>query len=92
MKAWIFRTPPCRCCLQAAAVFLTTAAATLTTQAQTLTDPGPDPASKTRTPAAPSQQTKVKSCPAYGPGFVQLPGSDLCVKVGGSVQGEVGRR
>ena len=87
MKARIFRTSPCRRTLQAAAVFLAAAAATLTAQAQTLTDPGP----KTRTPAAPSQQTKVKSCPGYGPGFVQVPGSDLCIKVGGSVQGELGR-
>jgi hypothetical protein len=54
--------------------------------AQTLTNPNPAP----HAPAASSQQSKAqKSCPIYGPGFVQVPGSDLCVKVGGFVRGEV---
>ncbi len=55
-------------------------------RAQTLSDPNPaKPAA-----AASSQHGKpLKSCPMYGPGFVQVPGSDLCVKVGGSVQGDV---
>ncbi len=88
MKASISRTLSCRRYLVAAAVLFATAAATVTAAAQTLTDPNP----KTRAPAASSQQSKpTKPCPAFGPGFVQLPGTDLCVKVGGSVQGEVGR-
>jgi len=62
------------------------AAMTAAAQAQTLTNPNPAP----HAPAASSQQSKAqKSCPIYGPGFVQLPGSDLCVKVGGFVRGEV---
>jgi Porin subfamily len=30
--------------------------------------------------------SKSKACPEYGPGFVKLPGSDTCVKIGGSVE------
>ncbi len=28
---------------------------------------------------------KTNPCVAYGPGFVQLPGTNTCVKVGGSI-------
>jgi hypothetical protein len=62
--------------------------------AQTVSDPSP----KTRAAATSSQRSKsmkavkpMPSCPAYGPGFVQVPGSDLCIKIGGSVDVEVGR-
>jgi Porin subfamily len=59
---------------------------TATVRAQTLTNPNPTK----HAPSTSSQQSKQqKSCPTYGPGFVQVPGSDLCVKVGGFVQGEV---
>jgi hypothetical protein len=72
----------------AATVFFATVSATATAQAQTLRDPNPKP----RAPATSSQQSKpMKPCPAYGPGFVQVPGSDLCIKIGGSVQVDVGR-
>ncbi|MBO0755728.1 MAG: porin [Bradyrhizobiaceae bacterium] len=52
--------------------------------AQTLTNPNP----QTRAPAttAPLENKQPKSCPAYGPGFVQIPGTNTCVKIGGSVQ------
>ena len=30
----------------------------------------------------------VRACPQHGPGFVQVPGSTTCVKVGGRVVGE----
>jgi hypothetical protein len=53
-------------------------------QAQTLTNPNPQPRT-TGTPAPPENK-ELKSCPAYGPGFVQLPGTNTCVKIGGSVQ------
>jgi hypothetical protein len=71
-------------------IFFTTAAfagaMTGAAPAQTLTNPNPAP----HAPAASSQRSKAqKSCPMYGPGFVQVPGSDLCIKVGGFVQGEV---
>ena len=52
--------------------------------AQTLTNPNPP----TRTPSTTAlpENKQPKPCPAYGPGFVQIPGSDVCVKIGGSVQ------
>lgn len=90
MDAWITTPLPGRFLLRALAIFFATAAfaqaMTAIVRAQTLTNPNPaKPA-----PAASSQHNKaLKSCPMYGPGFVQVPGSDFCVKVGGSVQGEV---
>jgi hypothetical protein len=54
--------------------------------AQTLTAPNPQP--KPLPPPAvaksPSAE-RMKSCSAFGAGFVQIPGSDACVKVGGFV-------
>ena len=32
----------------------------------------------------------VKICPQYGPGFYYIPGTDVCLKVGGLVFAEVG--
>src|SRR5215467_10763528 len=52
--------------------------------AQTLTNPNP-PTRVPATTARPESQA-AKPCPVFGPGFVQLPGSDTCVKVGGGVQ------
>jgi hypothetical protein len=53
-------------------------------QAQTLTNPNPQP--RATATSAPPESKQPKPCPAYGPGFVQLPGTDTCVKIGGSVQ------
>jgi hypothetical protein len=53
--------------------------------AQTLTDPNP-PAPLRPPPAAkPDTSARVKSCSAYGAGYANIPGTDACVKVGGSV-------
>jgi hypothetical protein len=52
--------------------------------AQTLTNPNP-PTRAPATTARPATQA-AKPCPVFGPGFVQLPGSDTCVKLGGGVQ------
>jgi len=52
--------------------------------AQTLTNPNPPPRAPATT-ARPATQA-AKPCPVFGPGFVQLPGSDTCVKLGGGVQ------
>jgi Porin subfamily len=54
--------------------------------AQTLTNPNPQPA-PSRPPAAakPRESEHVKSCSAYGAGFVNIPGTGACVKIGGSV-------
>jgi hypothetical protein len=60
--------------------------------AQTLIDPNPPkrnsppPVAAKRSPDQP-----VKTCPEFGAGFVRVPGSDTCVKIGGWVEGEVGR-
>jgi hypothetical protein len=52
--------------------------------AQTLTNPNPP--TRTRSTTALPENKQPKPCPAYGPGFVQIPGSDVCVKIGGAVQ------
>jgi len=60
--------------------------------AQTLTDPSP-PKRYAPPPAAAKRPVDqhVKACPEFGPGFVHVPGSDACIKVGGWAEGEVGR-
>jgi hypothetical protein len=60
--------------------------------AQTLTQPSP----QMRTPPPPvttkSRPTgHVKTCDAYGAGFRNIPGTDACIKIGGSVTVDVGR-
>ena len=60
--------------------------------AQTLTQPSPQ--TKTPPPAvtAKSRPTgHVKTCDAYGAGFRNIPGTDACIKIGGSVTVEGGR-
>jgi hypothetical protein len=65
-------------------------------RAQTLADPNPQPR---RAPPAVQSDAKAKpaarakSCGAYGAGFVNVPGTDTCVKVGGWVEvgGSAGR-
>lgn len=60
--------------------------------AQTLTDPNP-PAKWTPPASAKSRPAEAtKRCSAYGPGFVNVPGTDACVKVGGWVTIEGGSR
>ena len=54
--------------------------------AQTLTNPNPQPAPSRPPPAAkPRESEHVKPCSAYGAGFVNIPGTGACVKIGGSV-------
>jgi Porin subfamily len=72
--------------LYAAALALTAALALVSTAvlAQTLTDPNPP--AKWSLPAAPARShpaARLKSCSAYGDGFVNVPGTDTCIKVGG---------
>ena len=60
--------------------------------AQTLTQPNPQ--TKTPPPAAATKSRAaghVKSCDAYGSGFINVPGTDACIKIGGSVTVDVGR-
>ena len=53
--------------------------------AQTLTNPNPPAASRSPPAAKPDTNSRVKSCSAYGAGYINIPGTDACVKVGGSV-------
>ena len=58
--------------------------------AQTLVNPSP----KADPPPAPERfytkntNARSRACSAYGAGFVQLPGTDACVKIGGFVRFE----
>jgi hypothetical protein len=71
------------------------AAAVSSGVAQTLTQPNPTPHAETPPPpkdAAKSRHTgRVKTCDAYGAGFRNIPGTDACIKIGGSVTVDVGR-
>jgi hypothetical protein len=73
----------------AAVVVVITAVALLAcgVRAQTLADPNPPAKWSPPHAAAKSRQAAhEKSCSAYGPGFVNVPGTDTCIKVGGWVE------
>ena len=54
--------------------------------AQTLTNPNPKPSAPPPTATTKSRPTAhLKTCSMYGPGFMAVPGSDMCIKVGGGV-------
>jgi hypothetical protein len=58
--------------------------------AQTLSDPAPPAKWSPPAKAAKSKETAhaksfAKACSAFGPGFVNVPGTDACVKIGGWV-------
>jgi hypothetical protein len=54
--------------------------------AQTLIEPASKPKTSQPSRSAKSQPAlRSKSCSTFGAGFVQLPGTDTCVKVGGYV-------
>ena len=60
--------------------------------AQTLTQPSPQ--TKTPLPAVTAKSRPaghVKTCDAYGAGFRNIPGTDACIKIGGSVTVDGGR-
>ncbi|MBO0716732.1 MAG: porin [Rhizobiales bacterium] len=62
--------------------------------AQTLIEPNAKP-KLSRPPGSAKQQPalRTKSCSTFGAGFVQIPGTDTCVKIGGFVtmEGAVNR-
>ncbi|RDJ22897.1 hypothetical protein DWF00_05905 [Bosea caraganae] len=63
--------------------------------AQSIGQPIPghgDALAKSRLPAALKQQQAARACPEYGPGFVKVEGSTLCVRAGGQVRAEFGKR
>ena len=54
--------------------------------AQTLVEPNSKPKlSQPSGPGKPRTALRTKSCSAFGAGFVQIPGTDTCVKIGGYV-------
>jgi hypothetical protein len=57
--------------------------------AQTLTEPSP-PLKSAPSPAKSVATKHVKACPQYGAGFVQIAGTDACIKVGGFVDVQAG--
>jgi len=62
------------------------AAATCGAAAQTLSGPVPPTKWSPPSKAAKSKEAaQLKACAAFGPGFVNVPGTDACVKIGGWV-------
>lgn len=53
--------------------------------AGTLTSPDAKPAPSSPATAKSRAAERDKACSAFGAGFVQLPGSDACIKIGGGV-------
>ncbi len=53
--------------------------------AQTLSDPAPSAKWSAPSKAAKSKAEHAKACNSFGPGFVNVPGTDACVKIGGWV-------
>jgi hypothetical protein len=57
--------------------------------AQTLTEPNSKPKLSQPSGLAKSEPARrMKSCSTFGAGFVQIPGTDTCVKIGGYVTTE----
>ncbi len=61
--------------------------------AQTLIDPNSRPKSQPPGLAKPQPALRTKACSAFGAGFLQIPGTNTCVKIGGfvTVEGGVNR-
>lgn len=74
---------------RAVVVALTMALAALAASgviAQTLTEPNSRPKTSQPSGSAKSQPAlRAKACSSFGAGFVQVPGTDTCVKIGGFV-------
>jgi hypothetical protein len=74
----------------ATAAFVLAIAVVTSAGAQTIADPNPQ--KKLPQPSAPAKSLPMKrekSCAMYGAGFVYVPNSDTCVKIGGFVEGSV---
>jgi hypothetical protein len=74
-------------CARVAAVTVTSAVALSSgVGAQTLVEPNSKPKSSQPSGLAKSQLApRTKSCSSFGAGFVQIAGTDTCVKIGGYV-------
>jgi hypothetical protein len=86
MAFWIDNGPArsILCAILVAAAIMLIPAIVTTALAQTLTEPNPQ--TKVSSPHAKSIPTaRMRSCSLYGAGFVNVPGTDACIKVGGYV-------
>jgi hypothetical protein len=64
----------------------------LPAQAQSIGEPIPGRGTPAKAKPAPAEASQTgRPCPAYGPGFVRVEGSSLCVRVGGAVRAEFGK-
>ncbi len=94
MARWTVSTQPrmiSRLSAITAVASMLTVVAGSTVSAQTLTNPNPQ--TKWPPPHAVAKSPpsgRVKSCAAYGAGFVNVAGTDACVKIGGFVSTEAG--
>ncbi len=81
-------------CAAALAALLPVIPLASTVRGQTLADPSPPAKWSPPQPGAKSRSSVAakKSCTAFGPGFVNVPGTDTCVKIGGWVTVEGGAR
>lgn len=91
--ACCIRSAPARASHYALAAALLFAAPASGAIAQTFSDPAPPAKWSPPSRAAKSQAARAKACTAFGPGFVNVPGTDACVKIGGwvSVEGSARR-
>jgi len=72
-----------RCAAAAVAVVFPVIATACGARAQTLTEPLPQTKAPPPVTVTSPTTSRPKSCNAYGPGFVGVPGTDTCVKIGG---------
>lgn len=79
------RSAPARASRHAIAAALLFAVPASATVAQTLSDPAPPAKWSPPSKGAKSQAARAKACSAFGPGFVNVRGTDACVKIGGWV-------
>jgi Porin subfamily len=84
MKRCLLRRMPLRAIIVVLAMTLSEAV-TSGPRAQTLIEPNSRPKSQPPGSAKPQPALRTKTCSAFGAGFVQLPGTDTCVKIGGFV-------
>lgn len=59
--------------------------------AQSIGEPLPGRGGSDKKPSPWRGEAAARPCPQYGPGFVRVEGSSLCVRAGGSVRVEAGK-
>jgi hypothetical protein len=59
--------------------------------AQSIGEPIPGRSPPGKKPSPWQAEPAARPCPQYGPGFVRIDGSSLCVRAGGSVRVDVGK-